>query len=163
MQPPALFGKAADGLFLEGGTVDALDHVAVVGPVQMVDVVVDDHACGVLPRRFHADIGLLLLQNELPPTAQAPASDAVAMRSRSFCRTRLSPVQISKGARITGTPAWNTASAASGSTMMLNSDTGLQFPGILRAPPMMVTDLKHRKLSGSLKAAICSVRAEDFR
>ena len=56
-----LYCQAADGPLLEGGAIDALDDGPVVGPMQMVDIIIDDHTGGISPRRFHTHIGFLLL------------------------------------------------------------------------------------------------------
>ena len=56
-----------NGFLLERRSVDALYHDPVAGPVQMVDVVVYDHAGGVLPCRLHAHVRFLLLLDDLRP------------------------------------------------------------------------------------------------
>ena len=60
-------GKAPYRAILEGRAVDALDDDPIVRPMQMVDIVIYDHSRCVFSGGLHAQIGLLLLQNDVRP------------------------------------------------------------------------------------------------
>ncbi len=56
-----------NGHLLESRAIDSLDNDSVVRAMQVIDIIIDDHAGGILPCCLHAKVGLLLLQNELRP------------------------------------------------------------------------------------------------
>ena len=60
IQQNILSGKALDSAIFESLTIYLLNNGPVVGSVEMVDIIVDDHARGVFPGCFYTKIGVLL-------------------------------------------------------------------------------------------------------